>query len=181
MTSIRAIGMLLLCSIITVPSRADPTKKNAETIVAASKAATGGAAWDKPQGCTERGTHGDGAITYLTRFSLRDYGMRTDGERDGNIRSTGFDGKASWRTAGPGQVDIKSDPASLQEAITSNYLSINGFFFPERFPAVLKYIRSEKENAETFDVIEITPQGPVGPKLRFWSSWRTRRERAGCC
>ena len=24
-------------------------------------------------------------------------------------------------------------------------------------------------------------QGPVGPKLRFWSSWRTRRERAGCC
>src|SRR3546814_8002802 len=23
--------------------------------------------------------------------------------------------------------------------------------------------------------------GPVGPKLRFWSSWRTRRERAGCC
>src|SRR3546814_210370 len=24
-------------------------------------------------------------------------------------------------------------------------------------------------------------KGPVGPKLRFWSSWRTRRERAGCC
>jgi len=26
-----------------------------------------------------------------------------------------------------------------------------------------------------------THDGPVGPKLRFWSSWRTRRERAGCC
>src|SRR3546814_11899972 len=24
-------------------------------------------------------------------------------------------------------------------------------------------------------------KGPVGPKLRFWSSWRTRRERPGCC
>ncbi|MCT8003941.1 CoA-binding protein [Sphingomonas sanguinis] len=27
----------------------------------------------------------------------------------------------------------------------------------------------------------IPEYGPVGPKLRFWSSWRTRRERAGCC
>ena len=35
------------------------------------------------------------------------------------------------------------------------------------------------ENAGAIKVF--TDVGPVGPKLRFWSSWRTRRERAGCC
>ncbi|WP_447725976.1 hypothetical protein [Sphingomonas koreensis] len=123
------------------------------------------AVWDKPQGCVERGTHADGAVTYLTRFSLRNYGMRTDSTRGGNTRSMGFDGKARW-TSGPGKVDTRSDSASLQEAITTDYLSINGFFFPDRFPAAFKYLRSAAEGDRRFDIVQITPRG--GRPLEVW-------------
>lgn len=166
MTSMRIIVVLLLCPIFPTIGAAGTPNPKAEAIVAASKRATGGAAWDKPQGCVEHGTHADGAVTYVTRFSLHRYGMRTDGDRGGNTRSMGFDGKARWQTAGPGKIQVGKDPASLQEAIVTNYLSINGFFFPKRFPAAFRYIRSTAEAGRRFDVVEITPQG--GRPLEVW-------------
>lgn len=171
MISARTIVALLLCPLFAGIGEARTSTPNAESIVAASKRATGGTAWDKPQGCIERGTHGDGAVTYLTRFSLREYGIRTDGDRGGSTRSMGFDGKVRWQTAGPGKVDLGSDPASLREAIVTNYLSINGFFFPDRFPASFRYVRPAVEGARRFDVVEITPRG--GRPFEIWFDSRT--------
>lgn len=171
MSSVRTMMALMLCSTVAGISEARTATPNAERIVAASKRATGGVAWDKPQGCIERGTHASGAITYLTRFSLREYGMRTDGDRGGKVRSMGFDGKARWQTAGPGKAAIGSDPASLQEAIVTNYLSINGFFFPDRFPATFKFARTAEEGRRRFDIVEITPKG--GRPLEVWFDSRT--------
>lgn len=171
MTSPKALGLLLMCTAIAGSGAARAATPTAEAVVAAAKTATGGTAWDKHAGCTEHGTRGDGAINYLTRFSLKDYGMRTDIERGGNTRSRGFDGKVSWQAAGPGKVDIKADPESLREAVLTDYLSINGFFFPDRFPAKLTYLRSAKEGARSFDVIEMTPKG--GRPLEVWFDSRT--------
>ena len=166
MPSARIMIALILCSAIAGMSEARTSKPNAAMIVAASKRATGGTAWDRPQGCIERGTHASGAITYLTRFSLREYGMRTDGDRGGKVRSMGFDGKVRWQAAGPGKADIGSDPASLREAIVTNYLSINGFFFPDRFPATFRLVRAAVEGGRRFDIVEITPKG--GRPLEVW-------------
>ncbi len=171
MISVRAIRMAMIGATLAVPGLAAPSTQTPEAIAAASKAATGGAAWDGPQGCTERGTHGDGAVPYLTRFSLRGLGMRTDGERGGTVTAMGFDGKASWRTAGPDRLDVKSDPASLREAVMTNYLSVNGFFFPDRFPARLAYLRSAEIGGRTHDVIEMTPHG--GRPLEAWFDRKT--------
>jgi len=171
MSSVRTAIAMLLCPAIAGMSEARTPTPKAETIVAASKRATGGAAWDKPQGCIERGTHGDGAITYLTRFSLREYGMRTDGDRGGKVRSMGFDGKVRWQADGSGKTDIGSDPASLREAIATNYLSINGFFFPDRFPATLRFVRAAAEGGRRFEIVEITPKG--GRPLEVWFDSRT--------
>lgn len=161
--------MLLLASAGADLAAAQAAPPSAEAVVAAAKRATGGAAWDTPQGCTERGSHG--GVTYLTRFSLRGYGMRTDASRGGNTRSMGFDGTARWQAAGPGAVDIKSDPASLQEAIMTNYLSVNGFFFPDRFPARLRYVRQARKGKRRFAVIEMTPTG--GRPLEVWFDTQT--------
>lgn len=171
MRSMRIVAILLLGPILPTSGEAGALKPNAEAIVAASKGATGGAAWDKPQGCVEHGTHADGAVRYVTRFSLRSYGMRTDGDRGGDTRSMGFDGKARWQTAGPGKIQVAKDPASLQEAIVTNYLSINGFFFPKRFPASFRYIRSTAEAGRKFDIVEITPRG--GRPLEVWFDSRS--------
>ena len=171
MPSIRTVVALMLSPVTVGISEARTSTPTAETIVAASKRATGGSAWDKPQGCTERGTHADGAVTYLTRFSLREYGMRTDGNRGGNVRSIGFDGKVRWQTAGPGKAEIGFDPASRREAIVTNYLSINGFFFPDRFPATFRFVRAAAEGARQFEIVEVTPKG--GRPLEVWFDGRT--------
>jgi hypothetical protein len=138
----------------------------ADSVVAASKRATGGAAWDAPQGCFEEGTRADGAITYQTKFSLTGYGMRIDSARSGNSRSMGFNGKARWQANDKGEVDILSDETSIQEGIVTAYLSNNGFYYPDRFPATLKYVREAKEAGRKFDILEITPKG--ARPLEMW-------------
>lgn len=151
------------------PTAAHGPRSKAESIIAASKVATGGKLWDAAQGCHETGTHGDRA--YTTRFSLLRYGMRVDSDQGGNILSMGFDGKARWRAAG-GKTDVRTDAGSLQEAILTNYLSINGFYFPTRFPATFKYLREATKAGRKFDVLEITPEGS-----RSIEAWFDRRSR----
>jgi hypothetical protein len=168
---LRAIAALLFCTAVAGAGKAKSGASRAESIVAASKQATGGPAWNRPAGCVERGTHAGGAISYLTRFSLTRYGMRTDSDRGGTVRSMGFDGTSRWQRTGAGKADIQSDPASLQEAIVTDYLSINGFFFPDRFPAAFRYLRSANDHARTFDVVEVAPRG--GRPLEIWFDRRT--------
>ncbi|GGI67049.1 hypothetical protein GCM10007973_00180 [Polymorphobacter multimanifer] len=169
--STRTIAALLFASSLASAGNARAPAPKAEAIVAAAKLATGGAAWDKLQGCIEEGTHDDGAVSYRTRFSLRDYGMRIDSERSGQQRSMGFNGKVRWQSTADGKVDIVSDPAAIKEATLTNYLSINGFFFPDRFPATFKYLRSAEEGGKSFDVVEISPKG--GRALEVWFNGRS--------
>jgi hypothetical protein len=139
---------------------------SAEAVLAASKQATGGAAWDRAQGCYEEGTHGDGAIRYTTRFSLERYGMRVDSESGGKTRSMGFDGTAGWRSDGEGRTMVAGDPSQLPEAVLTAYISVNGFYFPDRFPAVFRYLREASEAGQLYDVLEISPSG--GRSFEIW-------------
>lgn len=164
-----ALLLVLACLSNLGPAQAATSK--AQAVLAAAKRATGGSAWDTPQGCYEEGTHGDGAISYRTRFSLRHYGMRVDSDRGGKTRSMGFDGKAQWQGMGAGPAMVRTDAGSIGEAILTNYLSINGFFFPDRFPAKITYVRLAREGTKTFDVIELTPTG--SRTLEIWFDART--------
>lgn len=154
---------------IAGPGAASPESR-AAAVVAASKRATGGAAWDAVQGCHEEGTRGGGAIAYTTRFSLMHYGLRIDSQRDGNTRSMGFDGKSAWQSMG-GKTAVSADPDALREATLTDYLSINGFFFPDRFPATFRYLREASEAGDRFDVLEITPAG--ARPLEIWFDRRS--------
>lgn len=147
---------------------AEPASSSkAEAVLAASKGATGGDAWDRSDGCHEQGTHGDGAVRYDTWFSLRHYGMRVESLGGGNSRAMGFNGKLSWRTDEKGVAQVSSDAGALQEAKLTAYLSNNGFFFPQRFPATFRYVRKVTERKSTFDVIEVTPVGSRPAELWF--------------
>lgn len=138
-----------------------------EAVIAGAKRATGGAAWDKVQGCHEEGTHGGGAIHYTTRFRLDAYGMRVDGERGGQTRTMGFNGKQAWQSAGPGKTSIASDGPAFSEAILTAYLSINGFFFPDRFPAAIRTLREASEGGRSYDILEVTPSGTRPVEIWF--------------
>lgn len=153
------------------PVVTSPPLSRAEAVIAASKLASGGSAWDSPEGCFEQGTHGDGAITYKTWFNLRRYGMRVESERAGSKRAMGFNGEASWMVNPAGEVALRNDAESLKEAIKTAYLSNNAFFFPDRFPADFNYVREAVEGASTFDVVEVTPRG--GGPMELWFDRRS--------
>ena len=153
------------------PVAMTPTLSRADVVIAASKLASGGSAWDVPEGCVETGTHADGAITYKTWFNLRRYGMRVESVRAGSKRVMGFNGEASWMLDPAGKVALRDDAASMKEAINTAYLSNNSFFFPDRFPADFKYVREAVEGATVFDVLEVTPKG--GRPMELWFDRRT--------
>jgi hypothetical protein len=92
--------------------------------------------------------------------------MRVESERAGSKRVMGFNGETSWMIGPDGQAVLRNDAGSLKEAINTAYLSNNSFFFPDRFPAVFKYLREAVEGATTFDVIEVTPRG--GRPMELW-------------
>ena len=143
-----------------------PPLSRAQAVVAASKLASGGGAWDLPHGCSEQGTHGDGAITYKTWFNMRRYGMRVESERGGSKRVMGFNGEVGWMIGPGGKVALRNDADSLKEAINTAYLSNNGFFFPDRFPADFDYLREATDGATTYDVLMVTPRG--GRPMELW-------------
>lgn len=158
------LGLLVLagCQSSPVPSG----RSRAEAILAQSKEATGGPAWDQADGCHEQGVRGDGEIAYTTSFSLRRYGMRIESRRGASTQTIGFNGVRSWRTDPAGETRAATDADALQEAVTTTYLSNNGFFYPDRFPAAFRYVRTTPVGGRTFDIVEIAPAG--GRAFEVW-------------
>jgi hypothetical protein len=158
-----AVCAFLACS---NSGHAQAPASRAQEVIMASKQATGGAAWDMLEGCYEEGTHADGRISYRTWFSMRRYGMRMESDKDGSTRSIGFNGRNRWQRNGTGAVEVSNEEAALVEAITTAYVSSNGFFFPERFPADFRYLRETAHGGRKFDVVEIAPKG--GRPAEYW-------------
>jgi len=132
----------------------------AAEVLQAAKAASGGPAWDRLEGSYEKGAHGP--VAYETWLDFRMYGMRTVSVTPAGQRAQGFDGAVAWRRNGDGPPEASRDPATLREAVVTAFVSINGFFFPDRFPAKADYLRDEAG----FDVLRVEPQG--GRPVELW-------------
>lgn len=155
----RSWAVLVAAAALTLPgaSVAAPT---AAEILTAAKTASGGLAWDSLTGSYERGAHGP--VTYETWLDFRAYGMRMASVTPKGPQEQGFDGAVAWRRAAGGPVQASRDPAALREAVVTAYVSVNGFFFPERFPAKADYLREE----DGFHVVRLEPQG--GRPVELW-------------
>ncbi|HWA88495.1 MAG TPA: hypothetical protein VG889_00560 [Rhizomicrobium sp.] len=139
----------------------------AQAVIAASRLAMGGAAWDKLTGSYEEGDHAGGKITYRTWLDFRRGSMRVESRSGGTTTVTGFDGRTAWRRGPDGAVRRVKDPAALKEAILTAYVSFNGYYFPERYPASFKYLRAEKSGSHAYDVVEVTPKANRAFELWF--------------
>ncbi|HWE44948.1 MAG TPA: hypothetical protein VG407_02880 [Caulobacteraceae bacterium] len=138
-------------------------------ILRAARVATGGRALDAKDGAYEEGRHGD--TTYRTWLDFKHYGMKSESLRDGKRRTVGFNGSIQWTQGPDGAVTVKSDADSLREAVTTAYVSNNGYFYPERFPASFRYVRLAREHGRSFDVVEASPKG--SRPAEFWIDRRT--------
>lgn len=148
-----AAAIILLAGGAAIASPAS----RAQSVIAASKQATGGAAWDKLQAADEQGTRGDGTQPYRTWLNFQSYGMRNESQRGDAVMTQGFNGNSVWRRGPDGKVAVMTDAKARIEAILTAYISNNGYYFPRRFPAAFKYLRQANEAGRTSDVLEITP------------------------
>ncbi len=130
-------------------------------LMAKCKVASGGSALDRPAAFHETGTIvRDGKSgtyeMYADLHALRTAGIHTI---EGKIGGGGYDGTRAWHFGPDGKVAITNDPAQLAEEKLGAYLTIGGYFYPERFPARFNYLGRKKAGLKYYDVVAATPDG----------------------
>jgi hypothetical protein len=152
----RTFSLIFLAVITTV---AVANAQTAQDILAKSKLAMGGDAWD-----AIRTTHQIGELTtgglsgqgeswednasgrYVTRFQL--------GPASG---AEGFDGKAVWSQDASGEPRLEGAEAARQAAINEAYRNCFAYWFPQRWPARIEYSGEKEDQGKRFHVIRVTP------------------------
>ena len=130
------------------------------------KKAHGGAALDVPSGYHETGT-----ITFDgTAASYEEWGdfhsLRTASaisRSDGAEMANGFDGERTWKVDPDGSLVTDSSGDAVMSARLSTYLSVHGYFHPDRFPAAFEFLGRRTADGVSYDVVKVTPEnaGPV--------------------
>jgi hypothetical protein len=166
MSAYLRLSVLVALISATGSMAAAPPHRDAKAVavIEQSKAASGGAAWDRLEGSYEEGIH-NGA-PFRVWLDFRHYGRRVEGKRGADDMAMGYDGTTAWMKAGD-QLQTMTEAASLSEARISAFVSNNGYFYPDRFPASAEYVREAKEDGRTFDVIQVAPEGARAVRLWF--------------
>jgi hypothetical protein len=132
----------------------------AEQIIAASKAATGGANWDQIKSWQETGKITQGGLegTYQAWVDFPKV-LTAEVFKLGPVKgSAGWNGKESWSTDSNDQLRIETSQAAIAAAIKSAYQAGHVFYFPDRYPAELKYNGVKDDNGKPCDVIVCQPK-----------------------
>ena len=150
-------GFLLLALISTV---ATAHAQTANEILAKSKQAMGGDAWDAirtthsigkvvTSGLTGQGESWEDNLTghYVDRYQL--------GPASG---AEGFDGTIVWTTDTSGQPRLEGGGEERQAAADEAYRRCFAYWFPERWPAQIEYSGEKEEQGKRFYVVRITPK-----------------------
>jgi hypothetical protein len=147
--------LIVVVPICAFCSEPDKTQQ----IIAASKAATGGAGWDQVKSWHETGTLTTGGLSgdyesWSDFPNLRSAETYKLGPTKG---SDGWNGKESWSTDSNDQLRIESSEAAIADAVKSAYQEVRAFYFPDRYPAELKYAGVKVDDGKPCDVIVCKP------------------------
>ncbi|MGC2321558.1 MAG: aspartyl protease family protein [Terriglobales bacterium] len=163
----RAITGLFLGILTCLPAAA-ATPQCAQEILAKSKQAQGGAAWDAVRttyskgkittsGLTGQGESWEDNLTgrYLEKYQL---GPTTGAD--------GFDGKQVWSQDSAGEPRAEGADNARQGAADEAYRNAMAYWYPERWPAQIECSGAKQEQGKSFQVLRITPQG--GRPFDLW-------------
>jgi hypothetical protein len=142
--------------------------------MAQAKGAAGGARLDRVTTYYSSGTRvRDGKINGVYQ-EWGDYRTMafTNVETFAGVTSTGgFDGKVGWRLGPDGKPTILANPQQLAGTKLDGYLDVQGYFFPDRFPAQFTYAGIREAEGRRYDVVVVTPAG--GNPIDLWLEPRT--------
>jgi hypothetical protein len=150
---------LLLAAGCTAPSllQSEPT---AARVLADMKSACGGAAWDGVKGWHETGTvdlPGRPSVPYEIWHDMRTLKTAMLNRVDGHvIRQAGYNGAAYWQAGPDGKIEIGAEPVKLRRQRRDAYLSSAGWFFPDRFPATIDLVGTQRLGGKVVDVLHIS-------------------------
>ena len=144
-------------------------------LIAQLKAASGGAALDAPAGFHEVGTVTRDGVSgtyevWADLHTLRSTAAHTFGK---NTSTSGFDGEKAWSVGPDGRVQEVTSPEGLASARLGTYLTVFGFFYPDRFPARFQSRGRKEADGGTYDVVTVTPAESSPADL--WLDVRTHR------
>ena len=169
-------GLLAAFLVVATCGRPKPGNVDeAARLMAQMKAASGGEALDALAGFHETGTTvRDGvAGTYEVWGDL--HALRSTGGHSlaGRTATSGFDGRQAWAVGPDGAVHVDTSPSGLSSARLSTYLTISGFFYPDRFPARFESRGRREADGAAYDVVTVTPAGSLPVDL--WLDVKTHR------
>ncbi|HEY2068651.1 MAG TPA: hypothetical protein VGG48_03775 [Rhizomicrobium sp.] len=175
----RMLAAISLASLLAVSAYAQASSDNSDpkalALMAACRAASGGHALDKHAAFHETGTIlRDGMAgtyeMYADLHALRTAGIHT---LEGKAGGGGFDGTTVWHLGPDGKVTKSTDAKEIANARSDAYFTIGAYNWPDRFPATFKYVGSLSYQSQSYDVVEVTPEGatPTG----IWLDKKTHR------
>jgi hypothetical protein len=167
----RLLAALAAAAIVTACATlpADPARQAAE-VMAQAKAAAGGARLDRVTTFHDRGARvRDGTLngTYEEWGDYRTMAYTVVETFGGVTTSGGFDGKVGWSRGPDGKVRLIEDPRQLMGTKLSGYLDVQGYFFPDRFPARFAYAGAREIDGKPCDVVTVTPKDGIPIDLWF--------------
>ena len=155
------------------PSEALTSEQRAQAVLAQAKVAAGGAKLDRVTTFYSGGTRlRDGKIdgVYQEWGDYRTMAFTNVETFDGVPSTGGYDGKTAWGLGADGKV-ILTGPRQASGAKLSGHLDVQGYLFPERFPAKATHTGVQRANGRPCDVIEVTPEGV--PTITLWFDQQT--------
>lgn len=140
----------------------------ARSILAQSKAASGGDAWNQVHSINLEGKASTGGLSgpfeqledVNTGASLLQYKLGAFEER------SGFDGTISWKQGPNGDVALQGSAAGKQTAAAEAYLTARAYWFPKRWPATIQLLGTRTVDGRTYQVLRALPRG--GDAVELW-------------
>ncbi len=163
--AISFISLAFASPVFVSPAQADET---GEHLMMQLKQASGGAALDRLSGFHEIGTlgQGDHGVTYETWGDFRHLRSVSTMTQGGQKLTRGYDGRNTWTIGPDGEVRTETSPSALAEARLSSYLTIGGYFYPDRFPASFVSRGPQYVDGVSYDVVRVTAEGCA--PVDFW-------------
>jgi hypothetical protein len=144
-------------------------------LIAQLKAASGGAALDKPVAFHEQGEFVRDGVpgTYDAYGDLRAMRTMAIHRFKDHVDRGGFDGHDAWRQGSDNVVRRISDPTERSIARLDAYLTLGGYFYPNRFPAIFHAEGQRFADGRLYDVVTVIPAG--ADNVHLWLDARSHR------
>ncbi len=156
------------------PAKGEAGRPDPQALLAAAKAASGGAAWDALK--TQH------SVVKLGAAGLEGTAERWSDMQDGRALlrfaigpitgALGNDGAVVWTQDGTDEPQVQTAPAALELAANAAYRDRLAFWFPDRAPARIEYKERAQADGRAYDVLVITPKG--GRAFEFWLDTETK-------